>query len=130
MLTRFSKRDRIYGLLLLFVAFGTVIDIIFWRAELPLITLNDLFQIVGIVVLCQLWLNADALELDLDRSSGSKIATLLLPPLGIGMHLFQTRKWQVAIPAFLLFWGGYFISNIVAGFLTVAIMDPTSFGFN
>tara|TARA_R110002033_G_scaffold63608_1_gene114644 strand:- start:702 stop:1094 length:393 start_codon:yes stop_codon:yes gene_type:complete len=130
MLTRLSKRDRIYGLLLLFVGFGTVVDFIVWPAVMPSMTLSDLVQIVGIVVLCQLWQNADAVELDFDRSSGSKIATLLLPPLGIGMHLFQTRKWQIAIPIFLLFWGGTFMSSLAAAFITVAIMDPTTFSFD
>jgi len=130
MLTRVTKRDRIYTLLLLFVAFGMVIDFIFWPADITPITLNDLVQMVGIVVLCQLWQNADAVELDVDRSSGSWIATLLLPPLGIGMHLFQTRKWQIALPVFLLFWGGYFMSIIVASFLMEAIMNPTTFSFD
>ncbi|MFN3474514.1 MAG: hypothetical protein ACK4ZW_10780 [Blastomonas sp.] len=119
-----SKRNQTYLAFLIFAAFGVCVDWFFWRHTLPSFTLNDLIQMVGTIFFCRTWQEFDARDLAVSRSGTSRILTLLLTPVGLGVYLFQTRHWLAATGAFFSFWLGYVVAVISAFYFVNYVWDP------
>ncbi|EKE45535.1 hypothetical protein OCGS_0625 [Oceaniovalibus guishaninsula JLT2003] len=121
-----TRRNAFYVLLLAFVAFGGIVDYYVWGSA-GLVALNDFTQMVGIIALCILWLRADASVRDRPATRLSVIATILFPPAGTTIHLFQSRSKLFAFGAALLFWTGVFMAFFAGDIAGSWIVDvPTT----
>ena len=113
-----EKRNQIYLLLMGFTAAGGFIDWFIWQNNPPSMTLNDISQMFGNVVLCRIWQYLDSRSLQVDQSSLSKLITILIAPVGMAIYMFQSRKWHVAALSWLAFWFGLLMVIILTFELT------------
>lgn len=112
-----KKRDAIYMALLVFVAAGMLVDWYFWPQGVLDLTLNDIVQMVGIVLLVSWWQIEDARGRGASVSGVAKWMTVMLAPVGSAIYLVQSRGWGRAVPVFLTFWGGFVIAIVAGEFL-------------
>ena len=101
-----TRRNTIYLFLVGFFAFGIIIDWVVWNGLPPSWTWNDITQLIGVIVLCLMWEDADARTQEVPHKRSAIILTILLPPLGTAVYFFQSRRWPQAILGTILFWAG------------------------
>jgi hypothetical protein len=119
-----TKRNWIYGALLIFVTLGSVVDVVVFTQGTPsALTWNNVVQVFGIVVIVYWWEAADASALGRRQSSAARLLTILLPMVGHAIYLYQGRHWKRATALFLLYWGGVLIVYMAAVLVSTIILD-------
>ena len=118
------KRNLIYLALAVFISIGVVLDVIFWPYGASGMTWNDFVQLIGILFLAYWWQAEDAIVLGKERSTLSKVMTLLFVPAGLAIYLFQTREWPNALAALALFLGGIVAVAYLTGIAAFMLMFP------
>jgi hypothetical protein len=108
-----NKRDKIYVLLLVFVAIGVIVDWLMLLGIFPTSSLNYWVGMIGIIVFCRLWQNEDSTQLGHVQSVASKSLTIIFPIVGTAIHFIESRQWKSAILEFFLFWLGIIATGIV-----------------
>ena len=101
-----QRTTGIYLVLAAFFSLGIIIDWGVWQGHPPAWTWNDAAQMIGVITLCLFWESADAQRIGARHRGSARLLTILLPPLGTTVYLFQTRAWPKALKAGVLFWGG------------------------
>jgi hypothetical protein len=102
-----KKRYWIYLALLIFGAFGSVLDIALFYKNDRYTIINDIVQLIGNVMLC-VWLQReDAKEKGFTVEIWIRTLTIFFIPLGGLVYLFKTRHWFRAILIACGFIGGY-----------------------
>jgi putative effector of murein hydrolase LrgA (UPF0299 family) len=112
-----SRRDWVYVALLVFVAIGSTLDSVY-QPYPHSYSLNDFVQMVGIIILCAWWQIEDANVREMKRGTAARIFTVLFMPVGLAIHLFQSRKAgraTIILISFILGVIGAAITGTLAG---------------
>ncbi len=123
-----KKRDWIYVALLVFIAFGFLVDAAMWPHGPPRsFTVNDLVQLVGLILLVSSWQIADAHIRLRPRSSAVKLMTVFLIPLGQVIYIYQSRPWKQATVVCLGFFAGVLAAGAAAITLGIWLVETGVF---
>ncbi len=106
------RRNLVYAVFLGFVAFGMVLDHVFWQGNPPYITWNDVIQKCGMIIFTVIWQIEDSRAFGFTRSRKGNIWTVLFTPLGLAFYLRRTRKWPAALAIWLGYWGGALLAAL------------------
>lgn len=121
-----KNSSRIYCALLLFVALGSVVDLVVEPYGPTAAAWNGFIQAFLLMLFIYRWEAVDAVERRCRRSWVARLVTIFLPPLGHGIYLLQSGEWKTAAWLFVRFWAGIVLTAVAAGLITALIIDPTS----
>lgn len=116
-------RRKIY---LGFVAFVTssfaIQATLFDRIPTGLSVALVLLQIIGIAVFANLWILADARQRGTISTRWVRIATALLPPLGLAIHMIGARGLWRGLLVWAGYWGGFMLAALLAALIASLIL--------
>jgi len=118
-----KKSSWIYVALLVFLALGSVVDLVVDTYGPTTTVWNGVIQGFLIMLFVYRWEAVDAVERGCRHSGVAKLVTIFLAPVGHGIHLYQSREWKPATWLFVRYWTGIVVT-IFAVKLIAVIVHP------